>query len=56
MKASRELKLYISRFRKELKAICFDDTVTLLKMNTCKKNKNRAKDKQFLFKEINLFE
>lgn len=43
MKCSRELKNYISRFRKQLKAICFDDLM-IFKIETCKKNKKKVKE------------
>lgn len=39
MKTSRELKNYIVRFKKHLKAVHWDDLMIIQKFNTCKKNK-----------------
>lgn len=51
MKGPRELKLYVSRFRNELKSIHFDDLL-IFKLERCKKWKNRAKDKSNLHKQL----
>jgi hypothetical protein len=43
VKCSREIKTYITRHRKHLKACHWDDLVIILKMQTCKKNFKRKK-------------
>ncbi len=37
MKASKEIRDYINRNRKRLKAVSWDDLMIIIKMQTCKK-------------------
>lgn len=39
MKAAREFKRYIQKYRDHLKACRWDDLMIIIKMQTCKKNK-----------------
>ena len=43
MKAPREIKRYIQRYKKQLKAMHYDDLYLIIKMWTCKKWYKRDK-------------
>lgn len=43
MKAAREFKNYITKYREHLKRCYWDDLMIIIKMQTCKKNRKRDK-------------